>query len=216
LERVFACLAFQTLSPLSEVNIMNNIKTLLISGLLSLLCLPGLAMAAGFIKFDGVDGESALAPVRGENIEILSWSWGMRESGARSAIGDTQDIVILVPMRAGARAGRTVAATPTHGGQFRITKDIDKTTPKLLETLSLGEVVPEITLTESQDGGDIMTVRLQNARMVAVEMGSGQETLTLNFESISVTYTPQRGQAETASFATSGTAETTAPAVRPR
>jgi type VI secretion system secreted protein Hcp len=200
------------LITLSEVKIMKNIKTLIISGLFALVCVPGLALAAGYIKIDGVDGESALAPVRGENIEILSWSWGMSQSGARSVIGDTQDIVILVP----ARAGRAAPATPTHGGQFRITKDVDKTTPKLLETLSRGEVVPEITLTESQDGGDSMTVRLQNARMVAVEMGSGQETLTLNFESISVTYTPQRGQAETASFTTSGAVEATAPAVRSR
>jgi len=207
------------LVTLYEVNIMNNIKTLLISGWFALLFLPGLALGAGFIKFDGVDGESALAPVRGENIEILSWSWGLSSptsslgtSGARSAIPDSQDIVVLVPARAG-RAGTTTA---TYGGQFRITKELDKSTPKLLESLSRGELVPEITLTESQDGGDSMTVRLQNARLISVEMGSGQETLTLNFEQISVTYTPQRGQAETASFTTSGTAETTAPAVRSR
>jgi len=77
-------------------------------------------------------------------------------------------------------------------------------------------VVPEITITQEQSRGDSVTVRLQNLRLVSMEIDNGQETLTLDYGSISITYTPQRVQGEPSSFTASGTAAAVAPAVRSR
>ena len=114
------------------------------------LCLP--ALSAGFIKFDGVDGESRDKDHKGW-IDVLSVSHGAAPRDAASGL-------------------------PTGKRQHRpvtITKPIDKASPELAEALASGRALSNVTI----DVAGHVTV-LKSARVVAIEKdGNGNEVVTL-------------------------------------
>lgn len=71
-----------------------------------------------FLKLDGIDGESVDSKHKGE-IEILSFSWGVSNSGAAG--------------HGGASAGKVAL------NDFLIVKSLDKASPQLIEKICQGE-----------------------------------------------------------------------------
>lgn len=114
------------------------------------LCLP--ALSAGFIKFDGVDGESRDKDHKGW-IEITSVSQGMASRDAASGLAT------------GKRQHKPVT----------ITKSIDKASPVLAKALASGSPLSNVRI--EVDGH--VTV-LKSAQVTSIEAdGKGNEIITL-------------------------------------
>ena len=138
---------------------------------------------AAFIKFDGVDGESQDKDHKNWS-PISSFSQGLHKPGG-GATGSTR------------RRGDVVL------DDILITKELDKSSPKLAEAVAQGKVFPkvEIHLTASYDqsGAGRVTYyayELKNVQVSSYRVGGmGQsdsvptEEMSLNFEEIKVTYT---------------------------
>jgi type VI secretion system secreted protein Hcp len=136
---------------------------------------------AGYIKFDGIDGE-AKDKDHDKWSDILSVSQAVSKPG-RGATGPTR------------RRGDTIME------DIVVTKELDKSSPKIAEAVCKGKVFPkvEIHLTASYtDAGRVTyyAYELTNTQVTRYDFaGSGQsedvptEDLALNFEEIKVTYT---------------------------
>ena len=135
---------------------------------------------AGYIKFDGVDGEAQDKDHKGWS-DLVSFSQSISKPG--SGTGSTR------------RRGDVVL------DDLQVTKELDKSSPKIAEAVCKGKVFPkvEIHLTASYtDAGRVTyyAYELKNAQVVSYSVsGSGQsdevpgEDVTINFEEIKVTYT---------------------------
>jgi type VI secretion system secreted protein Hcp len=135
---------------------------------------------AGFIKFDGVDGES-------KDDKHKGWS---------DLVSFTQPITRPAT---GTGAHRRRGDVVMH--DVTIVKEIDKSTPKLAESIVKGKVWPkvEIHLTASYTDSSRVTYYAYELKNVQVNNynigGSSQaedvvtEEMSLNFEEIKVTYT---------------------------
>jgi type VI protein secretion system component Hcp len=113
------------------------------------------AAAAGYIKFDGVDGEAAKSSdkPRLAVLEVQAWSWGAKDGAKGGNVefewkveegesapprpGGAQDIAAPAPAAAAA------SGTPTGKRQHKpltIVKEVDKATPKLAEAAVKGKL----------------------------------------------------------------------------
>ena len=128
-------------------------KTALTAFLFSIamtLCLP--ALSAGFVKFDGIEGESTDKAHKGW-IDVLSVSHGVTPGDA---------------------AARQAERKRQHK-PVTITKPIDKASPLLAEALASGAVLANVRI----DVDGQVTV-LESARVTAIETdGRGNEVITL-------------------------------------
>ena len=136
---------------------------------------------AGYIKFDGVEGESLDKDHKGW-INIMLFSQGIHQPGGGST-GTAR------------RRGDVIL------DDVRIAKLLDKSSPKIAESVCLGKVFPkvEIELTASYtDAGRVTYYRyeLKNVLVTSYSVrGATQseeapaEDFSLNFEEIKVTYT---------------------------
>lgn len=112
------------------------------------------AEAAAYIKFDGVDGESA-APTFEKHIEVLSWSWGLSQTGSFSGGG-------------GGGAGKVSLQ------DFHFTMKVNKSSPQLFLRCAQGTHFPSVTLkltAQSPTGGDVQyyTVTLTDVMVTSVQ-----------------------------------------------
>lgn len=110
----------------------------------------------GFIKIDGIEGESADSKHAGE-IEILSYSHGVSQNitGTASATGTF--------------TGQRCDMTP-----LTITKQLDKSSPKLAQACASGEHIKSALLTLSRAGGDkqqYMEYKLSDVLISSVRVG---------------------------------------------
>jgi len=136
---------------------------------------------AAYIKFDGVDGESQDKDHKGWS-DVTSFSQPIHQPG-KGATGATR------------RRGDVVLEDIT------VVKELDKSSPKLAESMCKGKVYPkvEIHLTASYtDAGRVTYYAYQLTNVLVtryVISGAGQseqvptEEMALNFEAIKVTYT---------------------------
>ena len=85
-----------------------------------------------YLKIDGIDGESDKKGVE-KQIELLSWSWGERNSGSMAHGG-------------GGGVGRVSM------DDFQFTMTINKATPKLMLACANGEHIKTCTLTCREAG----------------------------------------------------------------
>ena len=105
--------------------------------------------------------------------------------------------------------GSPTGSTKTSVAEFRVTKDYDRSSPKIFEAACTGRVLPSMELQLTKVVGDrratFLKYELKNVLVTSYSVsGSGQdgarptETFSLNFEEIKVTYTTQdaRGGAE--------------------
>ena len=136
---------------------------------------------AGYIKFDGVDGE-AKDKDNDKWSDIISFSQGVSQPGG-GATGPTR------------RRGDAIL------DDVVCVKELDKASPKLAESVCKGKIYPkvEIHLTASTTAAGRVTYyayELKNVMVTSYNIsGSGQsedvptEEFSLNFEEIKVAYT---------------------------
>ena len=136
---------------------------------------------AGYIKFDGVDGEAQDKDHKAWS-DLVSFSQGVSQPGGGST-GPTR------------RRGDAIL------DDVVCVKELDKASPKLAESVCKGKVYPkvEIHLTASTTAAGRVTYyayELKNVMVTSYNIsGSGQaedvptEEFSLNFEEIKVTYT---------------------------
>ena len=136
---------------------------------------------AGFIKFDGIDGESVDKDHKAW-INIMSFSQGIHQPGGGST-GTAR------------RRGDVIL------DDISVSKLLDKSSPKIAEAVCNGKVFPkvEIELTASYtDAGRVTYYRyeLKNVLVTSYSVGGAaqseeapSEDFSLNFEELKVTYT---------------------------
>lgn len=131
------------------------------------------ADAAAYIKFDGVDGEAKDSDHKGW-IDVLSVS----QSIARS-------------MDSGLSARSSAAASFSD---ITVTKELDKSSPKLAEAVATGKVIPKVEFHLTSTHGTYYKYELTNVMVTSYSM-SGEaderptEEVSFNFTQIKTTYT---------------------------
>jgi type VI secretion system secreted protein Hcp len=131
------------------------------------------ADAAAYIKFDGVDGEAT-------DREHTMWSDMMSFSQTitrEDPSGDT------TRQRASATLGDVV-----------VTKELDKSSPKLAESILTGKVFPKVEIQLASSAGTYFAYELKNVMITSYSISGGadempMESFSLNFEAIKITYT---------------------------
>ena len=126
-----------------------------------------------FLKIDGVQGESTNSKHKGE-IEVLSYSWGVSQSGTQAG--------------SGAAAGKVTAQ------DFSIVKQLDTASPQLLELACRGEHVATALLTLSKAGDqqqDYMKFKLTDIVISSYQTGGSggslpAEQVSFSFASVEV------------------------------
>lgn len=134
------------------------------------------AEAAAYIKFDGVDGEATDSEHK-DWINLLSFQQSMSQEGA--ATGATR------------RRGDVIME------DIMITKELDKSSPKIQESMVMGKVYPTVDFVLTTDSGSRATYlkyELKNVMVTSYSIsGSANEVpmeeISLNYEEIKVTYT---------------------------
>jgi type VI secretion system secreted protein Hcp len=133
-----------------------------------------------FLKLDGVTGE-AQDSAHKEEIDVLSWSWGMSQSGTTH-------------MGGGGGAGKVSVQ------DISLTKYLDKSSPTLQKFCANGKHVATGCLTVRKAGEnplEYLKVELEEIIISSVSTGGsgGEDRLTenisLNFKKFHTTYTPQ-------------------------
>jgi len=133
------------------------------------------------IKIDKIDGESKLDKHQAE-IDVLSWSWGMGQSGTFHTGG-------------GGGAGKADFQDLTF------TKWVDSASHALQLACAEGEHIKEATLTVRKAGKkslDYIIIKMKKLLVTSVTTGGsgGEERLTeqvsLNFANVEYAYVPQK------------------------
>jgi type VI secretion system secreted protein Hcp len=133
-----------------------------------------------FLKLDGVTGE-AQDSVHKDEIDVLSWSWGLSQSGTTH-------------MGGGGGTGKVSVQ------DISVTKYLDASSPTLQKFCANGKHVATGTLTVRKAGEnplEYLKIDLEEIIISSVSTGGsgGEERLTenisLNFRKFHTTYTPQ-------------------------
>ena len=132
-----------------------------------------------YMQITGIDGESTDKDHK-DWIEVLSFSMGMADPGG-GATGATR------------RRGDVVIE------DIVVVKELDKSSPKLMEKCAMGAVIPSLVLEVCGSATDASFTyykyELENVMVTSfycggsTEEGVPVETFTLNYEEITVTYT---------------------------
>ena len=111
-----------------------------------------------FARIDGIKGESKDAQHKDE-IEVLSWSWGVSQSGTMSHGG-------------GGGAGKASFQ------DFTFTHHIDKASPLLLKACATGQHIKDATITVRKTGKnpiDYLVIKLTDVLVTNVSLGLAAE-----------------------------------------
>lgn len=205
---------------------MKNIISKLVSLTFVSMILVSIASATPiYMKIEGVDGESQVAEVNPDGtcsfnikkpgkysaalllpavqkvresanrsqasddkhkewIEVLSWSWGASNP---SSVGST-----------GMSSGRE-ASTPSVS-EIVVTKQMDKSTPKLAEGVSKGKTTQELKKQTTHNGETYYQVKLTDVMVSSWQSSGGDshsrpmESISLNFTKIEFNYKPQNAE----------------------
>jgi type VI secretion system secreted protein Hcp len=136
-----------------------------------------MAIADMFLYIQGITGESSADGHVGE-IEVRSWTWGMQAN---------------LPSYSGTPAGQA----SMHS--LDVVKAVDRSSPTLLQYLNTNKVVSKARLTsrKAATSGPLqyLVMDMTNVRVMSVHHGSNESELTervsLSFETMAFTYTPQ-------------------------
>lgn len=159
--------------------------------------------APAYIKFDGVDGESQ-AKGHEKWIELQSFNAAEAQAVARDAAS-------------GQASGKRDAATGQATGKrqhkpFVITKEVDKSSPKLAEAVAKGKVFKTV---EVSDGS--MTYTFQDCIISSIQASPGSggdrpmESLSLNYTKIEMSYNKDKKDAARESPTRASTGKTATP-----
>ncbi len=134
-----------------------------------------------FMQIPKVNGESADKKFANA-IEVLSWSWGLTQSGTTHT-------------GAGSGAGKV------NVQDLSFTKFVDTASPVLLQSCCSGVPFPTATLTMRKAGGSqlvYMVITLTNVLISSVSLATAHgddrqtEVVSLNFGQFKYEYTPQK------------------------
>jgi type VI secretion system secreted protein Hcp len=136
-----------------------------------------------FLKVDGIEGESQIAE---SAIDILTWSWGMSQSGT---------------MHEGTGGGGGKLAVQ----DVTVTKYVDASSNALMLKCCNFKPIPNVKLTVRKGGGEpleYITLTMQDVVVSHISTGgSGEdrltENVTFNFAKFRYAYTPQQTQTGT-------------------
>ena len=131
------------------------------------------AEAAAYLKFDGVDGE-AKDDKHEKWIDVLSFSQTITRDSSSG-----------------------VSARASGGPVFHdmvVVKELDKSSPKLAESIALGKVFPKVEIHLTSSYGTYYAYELTNVMVTSYSISGDAddrptEEVSLNFEEIKVTYT---------------------------
>ncbi|HEY4185933.1 MAG TPA: type VI secretion system tube protein Hcp [Polyangia bacterium] len=134
-----------------------------------------------FLKIDDLVGDS-LDEKHPNEIQVLSWSWGMSQSGSTHAAS-------------GGGSGKVNVQDLTF------MKNIDTTTTNLIKMCCSGNHFKHALLTVRKAGGkaavEYLKIKMQDLIISNISTGGSggsdliTESVTLNFAKVSVDYTPQ-------------------------
>jgi len=133
-------------------------------------------------KHGPIVGE-ALDNTHKNEIEVLSWSWGMQ---GKASLGG------------GGASGKATMR------ELRIVKHVDKASTALMSALRTNEVIKEGILTLRKTGTskvEYLKITIQDGRVVALDVEAGDESgtatllerVSFSFNKIAIEYTPQGG-----------------------
>ena len=131
------------------------------------------AEAAAFLKFDGVDGEAKDAN-HDKWIYLLSFSQTItREESSSSTTRQRADVVF---------------------GDVVVVKELDKSSPKLAESMFMGKVFPKVEIHLTSSAGTYFAYELTNVMVTSYSISGDAddrptEEVAFNFEEIKMTYT---------------------------
>jgi type VI secretion system secreted protein Hcp len=165
---------------------MNNtqrFRTLLVPAVACLaMAAPAESAADIFLKFGDVKGEATQKNYK-DQIEVVSWSFGLSRAVAGAAAG-------------GARAGKVCAS------DISIMKPFDKSSPAFITDIATGKNVATAKLSFTTSGGEAgpqeyLTIELTNVLVSSYQVsGSNDErpmdSVSLHFQSGKVSYKPQK------------------------
>lgn len=137
------------------------------------------------LDLGSIQGESE-SNLHKNEIEISSFSWGVSSSAIRSA------------------AGSPKGGKPTVS-EITVTKEFDKSSPQLYNAVWTNQLIKtaKISMSKTTGGGkpeDYMVITLTNVYITSVQARSskdlpehqmGAETVTLNFQKVSIDYKVQ-------------------------
>jgi type VI secretion system secreted protein Hcp len=139
-----------------------------------------------YLKLDKIVGDSKQKEFEGQ-IEVLSWTWGLTQSGSAHHGSGT------------GTAGVTV-------GDVSIVKYVDRSTPTLMKYCCAGTFFDEAKLSvlKAGDAGQktgltYLALTMKKGLVSSVNSGGVGpherliETISLNFKEFTVAYTPQEG-----------------------
>jgi type VI secretion system secreted protein Hcp len=146
---------------------------------------PNVAIAATdiFVKLGDIKGES-LDDKHKDEIEVLSWSWGV--------VGPTRNS----PGQPGQPVGR---AQPSCAQEITIDKVIDKSSPILFMTAAAGKTIPTGTFSVRKSGEnpqEYLVIKLSDIVVTSISQGGsggdikGTEGVSFGFSGGTITYTP--------------------------
>ena len=148
-----------------------------------------------FLKLNGIDGEAQ--DDKNKNwIDVLSWSWGMVQSGTTHLGGGSGQGKVSVQ-------------------DIIFTKFVDKSTPAILKHCCNGKHIPDGELMVRKAGGDTqveyLKVEMEDIIISSYQTGGSQdgldrvqETIGLNFGKVKSTYTEQMKDGTAGPSATHG------------
>ena len=134
-----------------------------------------------FIKIGDIKGES-VDHAHKDEIDVLSWSWGMSQQGSSHHGG-------------GGGTGKV------NVQDLSFTKFLDKASPNIYKFCCNGKHYPEATLTVRKAGEkpvEYMILKLTDVLISSVSTGGSggddrlTENVTLNFGKVKVSYQPQK------------------------
>ena len=137
-----------------------------------------------FLKLDGVTGE-ARDSKHTDEIDVLSWSWGMSQSGTTH-------------MGGGGGSGKVSVQ------DLAITKYLDNSSPTLMKFCANGKHIKNGTLTVRKAGGEdaLEYLKIDIDEVIVTSVSTGGhgseerllENISLNFAKFKTTYTKQSAE----------------------
>lgn len=134
-----------------------------------------------FLKIDGIDGESIAHKHKGD-IELLSFSWGLAQTRATSG--------------GGGGAGKTQVQ------DFSIVKQMNSSSPLLMERCCTGEHIPSVTMTlvNKETKEEYLKIKLTDVLISSYQTGgAGQggavpmDQVSFNFRNVDIQASDKRG-----------------------
>jgi len=134
-----------------------------------------------FAKIGDIKGESRDSKHKDE-VEVLSWSWGVSQSGTLQSGG-------------GGGAGKA------NFNDFNFTHHVDKASPVLLKACATGEHIKEATITVRKAGKgqqEYLIIKMSDVLITSVNPGgSGEaagfaESVAMQFAKVDLEYKPRK------------------------